>query len=170
MSSNYERELKSILHGDKEALFAVTKTCSTLEKEKYFKVLKKPFSVVRAAGSFGVDLVAVRGDIAFLIEIKSSNDDTIHFSRVSGKLQRQAELMCRECEKTKTLPIYAYRLKNHRGDSWRMFTMNVEGLEGRMKLLHQRLPKLNRTKDGNFVMRWNEGMFLSDFLSYLCRY
>ncbi|HEC80881.1 MAG TPA: Holliday junction resolvase, partial [Thermoplasmatales archaeon] len=84
--SNYERELKGILQGDKSTLLSVTKSCSPVEREKYMMILEKPFVVVRAAGSYGVDLVAVRGDVSFLAEIKSSNSDTLHFSSIGGKL------------------------------------------------------------------------------------
>ncbi|MCK4902293.1 MAG: Holliday junction resolvase, partial [Thermoplasmatales archaeon] len=113
--------------------------------------------------------VATRGDISFLTEVKTSIGDTLHFSSVSGKLQKQAETMIEMCEKTKNLPIYAFRTKGYRGDSWRIFTMDVNGLEGRASVLHKRLPKIEKSKSGNFVMRWKEGMPLSDFISYLCK-
>ena len=169
MSNVYERELKGILEGDEKTLEKVTKTCSVLEKGNYYLIREKPFIVVRAAGSFGVDLVALRGDISFLMEIKSSNTDTLHFSTIGGKLQQQAEKMQRECEKTKTLPLYAFRLKGHGGDTWRFFTMDVRQLEGRARILQSRIPKLAVSKSGNFIMRWEDGLPLSDFISYLCR-
>jgi len=167
--SQYEREFKGILEGDDKILSRITKTCTALEKDNYSKIRDKPFVAIRAAGSFGVDLVAVRGDISFLVEIKTSVEDILHFSSVGGKLQKQAEVMCDVCEKTKTLPIYAFRLKNYRGDSWRIFTIDVKGLEGRASVLHKRLPKLTLSKSGNFIMRWNDGLPLSDFISYLCK-
>lgn len=169
MSSSYEREFKNILEGNNDILKKITKTCSAIEKDNYFQICDKPFIVVRAAGSFGVDLVAIRGDISFLIEIKTSISDTLHFSSVDGKLQKQAEKMLKECEKTQTLPIYAFRLKGKKGDSWRLFTMDVKGLEGRTKILHNRMPKLEYSKGGNYIMRWNDGLPLSDFILYLCR-
>jgi Holliday junction resolvase len=169
MSSVYERELKGILEGDEKTLSKVTKTCSVLEKENYYLSRKRPFIVVRAAGSFGVDLVALRGDISFLMEIKSSNSNTLHFSSVDGKLQRQAEKMQNECEKTQTLPVYGFRLKGHGGDSWRLFTLEIHQLEGRAKILYNRLPKLSVSKNGNFIMRWEDGLPLADFLTYLCK-
>ena len=169
MSSVYERELKGILEGDEKTLSKITKTCSALEKGNYYLTQGKPFIVVRAAGSFGVDLVALRGDVSFLMEIKSSNTDTLHFSSVDGKLQRQAKKMQRECEKTRTLPVYGFRLKGHGGDSWRLFTMEIQQLEGRAKILQNRLPKLALSKSGNFIMRWEDGLPLSDFLVYLCK-
>ena len=125
--------------------------------------------MIRAAGSLGIDLVAVRGDVSFLIEIKSSNTDTLHFSTMAGKLQQQAESMQANCEKTKTLPLYAFRLKNFRGDSWRIFTMNVSSLEGRLGIVHRRLPVLERSKNNNYIMRWHHGMPLSEFITYLHR-
>jgi len=169
MSSQYERELKNILEANPATLVKVTKTCSFEEKEKYMSISKKPFIVVRAAGSLGVDLVALRGDIAFLIEVKASIEDTLHFSSVSGKLQQQAMKMHDECSKTKTLPIYAFRLKGFRGDSWRLFSLDVQGLEGRAGVVQKRLPKLGSSKKGSFIMRWGKGFSLSEFIAYLCR-
>lgn len=168
-ASQYERELKNILEGENKTLSKITKTCSAIERSNYFKISNKPFSVIRAAGSFGIDLVAVRGDISFLTEVKTCIGDTLHFSSVSGKLQKQAETMQSKCEKTKTLPIYAFRLKNNRGDSWRIFTLDVKNLEGRSSVLYRILPKLDKSKTGNFVMRWKDGMPLSNFISYLCK-
>ena len=168
-SSNYERELKNILEGEKKTLSNITKTCSVLEKENYYKITNKPFAVIRAAGSFGVDLVATRGDISFLTEVKTSIETTIHFSSMAGKLQKQAETMKKTCEKTKTLPIYAFRTKGRQGDSWRIFTLDLDGLEGIPRVVHKRLPKLKKSKNGNYVMKWEEGMPLSDFISYLCK-
>ena len=165
----YERELKNILEGESKTIQRITKTCSAIEKDNYLKISEKPFAVIRAAGSFGVDLVATRGDISFLTEVKTSFGDTLHFSSVGGKLQKQAETMKNMCEKTKTLPIYAFRTKGQHGDSWRIFTLEINGLDGRTSVLHRRLPKLKKSKSGNFIMRWNEGMPLSDFISYLCK-
>jgi len=47
--------------------------------------------------------------------------------------------------------------------------MEISQLEGRAKILHNRLPKLGISKNGNFIMRWDDGLPLSDFLMYLCR-
>ncbi len=168
-ASQYERELKGIFEGDFKIISKVTKSCTTLVKENYFKIYKRPFAVIRAAGSLGIDLVAARGDVSFLTEVKTSVDDALHFSSMGGKPQKQAENMIKICEKTKTLPIYAFRAKGVRGDSWRIFTLDLLGLEGRLSVVHNRLPKIKRSKNGNFVMRWEEGMPLSDFISYLCR-
>jgi Holliday junction resolvase len=168
-AGQYERELKNILEGEEKTILKITKTCSPLEKLNYSKIMERPFVVIRAAGSFGVDLVATRGDVSFLTEVKTSSGIILHFSSMAGKLQEQADIMIDICEKTKTLPIYAFRTKGQRGDSWRIFTLEIKGLEGRSSILHKRLPKIERSKSGNFVMRWNDGMPLSDFISYLCK-
>jgi Holliday junction resolvase len=169
MSSTYEREFKNILEAEQKTLNRVTTSLDTIARDDYLRIKNKPFIVVRAAGSFGYDLVAIRGDVSFLIEIKTSIYDTIHFSSIDGKLQHQAEKMRKECEKTKTLPIYAYRLKNHRGDAWCIFTLNLEGLEGRSRILYNHLPKLAVSSKGNYIMHWNDGLSLSEFINYLCR-
>ncbi len=88
---------------------------------------------------------------------------------MGGKPQQQAELMIDVCEKTKNLPIYAFRTKGNRGDSWRIFTLDINNLQGRLNILHNRIPKIGKSKNGNFVMRWNKGMPLSDFIYYLCK-
>ena len=168
-AGQYERELKNILEGETKTLSRITKTCSVIEKGNYLMISEKPFAVIRAAGSFGVDLVATRGDISFLTEVKTSFGKTLHFSSVGGKLQKQAETMRKACERTKTLPIYAFRTKGQHGDSWRVFTLDVKGLEGRTGLVHRRIPTLKKSKSGNYIMEWKEGMPLSDFISYLCK-
>ena len=140
-----------------------------MEKMNYFKIAEKPFAVIRAAGSFGCDLIAARGNISFLTEVKTSSNETLHFSSMSGKLQDQAEAMINLCEKTKNLPIYAFRTKNKHGETWKVFTLDIVGLEGPLSILHKRLPKIKKSNSGNYIMRWNDGMALSDFISYLCK-
>ena len=165
--SQYERELRGILEGNPKTLEKVLKSCSTLEKESYLQITEKPFAVIRGAGSLGVDLVAVRGDLSFLIEIKSSSSPTLHFSQMSGKLQQQAIGMKNLCQRTKTLPIYAFRLKNVRGDTWRFFTLDVDDLRGKIGIVHKRLPCLQQSKNKNYIMHWDQGMKLADFISYI---
>ena len=169
MSSAYERELKNILEAEQKTLNKVTTSLDTLAKNDYYRIKDKPFIVVRAAGSFGFDLVALRGDMSFLVEIKTSVFDTIHFSSTDGKLQQQADKMKQQCEKTKTLPVYAFRLKNYRGDNWRVFTIDIDNLEGRLNILHRIIPKLDYSRNGNYVLRWRDGLPLSEFLAYLCK-
>jgi len=166
--SDYERELKEILSGNKAIIEKVTKSCNVEERQKYFKITDCPFIVVRAAGSLGIaDIVALRGDISFLVEIKTRKGKNILFSHEGGRMQRKAEEMLEKCEKTKVLPLFAFRIKNYHGDSWRIYSLKMDGLEGRSKLVNERIPKLGTTANGNYHIKWDEGMKLSDFIGYM---
>ena len=107
----YERELKGLLSGDKKTIAKMVKTCDEKETKWYNSLMENPFMVIRAAGSLGVDLVALRWDYSFPIEVKSSCDDTLHFSK-SQRLMEQAARMKDDCSSAQLLPIYAFRLKN----------------------------------------------------------
>jgi len=165
--SIYERELKGILGGEKKIIEKFRKSLSSEEYEWYRSSLKKPFMVIRAAGSFGVDLIAIRHDFSFPIEVKSSSSPTIRFTQASSRAQEQAHLFMEECRKAGILGLYAFRLKGYRGDPWRIFTLPSESLTGRVKLLYQVIPQIPITKEGNFILKWKEGMPLSKLLSYL---
>lgn len=167
MSQLYERELKGILMADRDVLVRVTKNLPADEQIAYMKIMEKPFVVVRAAGSFGIDM-AVVGSISFLVEEKSSSEPLYHYN--APRIVEQAELLLRLCSCAGIIPVYAYRLKNLRGqDPWRLFTMELqEGiLDGKDKLVHDRFPKLERTKANNYVMRWENGMPLHRFIDYI---
>lgn len=164
----YERELKGVLSGDEEVIQDLTKTCSEEDQEAYSKAKNIPFLVVRGAGSLGVDLVAVRGDVSFLIEVKSSKDDVLYLSD-QKRLTEQAEKIKEICLETKLLPMYAYRLKGCRGDKWKLFTMEIEGLSKKYRILNKKLPNIKTTVHDNYKIPWDEGMPLSDFLNYLDR-
>lgn len=164
----YERELKYLLSGHPKVIAKMVKTCDAAEAEAYDSMIREPFLVVRAAGSLGVDLVALRWDFSFPIEVKSSNESTMHFSR-NARLTEQADQMLLECQKSHLIPIYAYRLKGVRGDPWRIFTIPSDArLRGRCGLLNRRIPKMDISSNGNFIMRWDSGMKLSEFISYMC--
>ncbi len=168
VQGKYERELKSILTGDEETIENLTKTCSEEETDDYLKVTDIPFLVVRGAGSLGVDLVAVRGDVSFLIEVKSSKKEVLYLSD-QKRLTEQAERIKEICTETKLLPIYAYRLKGHRGDKWRVFTLHIDGLSKKYRVLNKKLPNVKTTTHDNYKIPWYDGMPLSDFISYLDR-
>ena len=169
MASNvFERELKAILHGDEKIIRRIIKNCDSEVHFNYLKIMEKPFIVLRAAGSFGVDLVAVRGDIAFPIEVKSSVSRTIRFSR-TDRLSKQAADLRWECERARMFPIYAQRLKRVRNDDpWRISTIDIEGIKGRMRTLHRALPRVHLTDSGNIALKWDQGMPLHKFIDYLC--
>ncbi|MDR2698991.1 MAG: Holliday junction resolvase [Candidatus Methanoplasma sp.] len=163
----YERELKSLLSGDKKTITKMIKTCSEDESRSYSLMLEDPFLVIRAAGSLGVDLVALRWDFSFPIEVKSSAEETMHFSR-NPRLTEQAAKMKDVCCRSNLLPVYAFRLKSVRGDPWRVFTIPTEEeLRGRNELLRKRIPKMEVTGNGNYIMRWEDGIKLSDLISYM---
>ncbi len=166
-ASSYERELKGILSGRDDVLNKVTRTCSDDEKVGYYSIKQRPFIVTRAAASLGVDIIALRGDISFPLEVKSSVKRVIRTSCNSGRETEQAENLMEMCAQSGVLPVYAFRLKGVRGDSWRIFTLEMEPPKGIGGLIHSRLPKIRQTPKGNYVMEWEEGMPLSQFISYL---
>lgn len=167
MSQIYERELKGILMADPEVLSRVTRNLPQEESIPYMRIIQRPFVVVRAAGSFGIDM-AVVGSISFLVEEKSSVEPLYHFN--APRIVEQAALLLDLCSRAGITPVYAYRLKRQRGhDPWRLFTMEVEEgkLDGYDKLFHQKLPKLERTRSNNLVMRWENGMPLHRFIDWV---
>jgi Holliday junction resolvase len=167
--SQYEREFKMILQGKEEVIRRIIKTCDSDVHFNYLKILDKPFIAIRAAGSFGVDLVAIRGDVSFPIEVKASSNKLVHFSENSGRALAQAEELRADCERAHVFPLYAHRLKGVRGDDpWRVSTIEIDGLEGRNKTLHRAIPRVHITKAGNIALNWETGMPLNKFIEYLC--
>lgn len=169
MGSSYERELKGILAGDDDVLRRTTRSLDPGQEKGYRWTETHPFLVVRGAGSLGVDLVALRHDLAFPIEVKASSEDTVRFSDSSGAYQEQAEEMMRACERSGLVPLYAFRLKGHVGDAWRVFTLPLDPdvLPGKSRILHRRIPPVPVTGQGNYVLRWDEGLPLNGFFAYL---
>ncbi|MDP8011855.1 MAG: Holliday junction resolvase [Thermoplasmata archaeon] len=165
----YERELRSILSGNKEFIVKFTKTFDELEKSHYISMIEKPFVVVRAAGSLGVDLIVLRYDFSFPIEVKSSKFKILRFAESNGRAQDQAENYIKITSRAGIFPIYAYRLKRTKGDPWRLFTLPEMIVHGNLLLIYNLLPKMEKSKDGNFILRWEEGLPLSRFISYLNR-
>jgi Holliday junction resolvase len=167
MGRIFERELKGILRADEDMLARVTKTCSDTERNGYMRIRERPFMVVRAAGSLGVDLVALSADLSLTIEVKSSVSDVLRFSR-NEKLVIQVQEMIDECGRVGLVPLYAFRYKRQRGDAWRIFTPGgIVPTCGRQKLLYDKLPKISPSREGNLIMRWQEGMPLSEFIDYI---
>lgn len=167
MGDIYERELKGVLGGETKFIEKLAKSLEPSERDAYRKLASKHFLVVKAGGSFGVDLLAVRGNFAFPIEVKSSASDVFRFSK-SEKLDAQAERMRRVCAHSSLVPTYAYRLKNAGGDPWRLFTFDgmENELNGTAGLLLKKLPKIGLTDGGNKIMRWENGLKLSNFINY----
>ncbi len=166
MGDAFERELRALLAGDEVALKKMVNTCDEEEERGYLSIRKRPFLVIRAAGSFGMDLVAIWGDLALPIEVKSSKSDVLWFSN-SKRLLEQAESIKEDCTKTGLVPVYAFRLKGFRGDPWRVFSLPVDEAFGRLRLIQRKLPLPDESKNGNYIMRWEEGLKLSSFMEYL---
>jgi len=133
------------------------------------QVVERPFLVVRAAGS-GMegsgDLLALRGDICFPIEVKSSKKPKLY---LSGRTWDQYQSMIYEGKRCELMPLYAYRLKSVRGDSWRIFRVEVGRLSGRLGMLTRRIPELPLTRNGKPFLDWEQGMPLHQFISLVCR-
>ncbi|MGA1821441.1 MAG: Holliday junction resolvase [Thermoplasmatota archaeon] len=162
MGTEYERELKKLLEGNLQAVVKMKKTCSAGEALGYGICERYPFMVIRGAGSFGVDLVALRGELSFPIEVKSSVHEKVYLSQ--PRLREQLQVFTEECRRANTFPIYAFRLKNKKGDPWRVFTIQMDGLKYFSRTINSKIPPLRRTAGGNFVMEWSEGMSLSTYL------
>ena len=169
MASHYERELRAVLIGSPDGVRAVTRSCNAAEKARAMQVIRRPFLVVRAAGS-GVsgagDLLAVRGDISFPIEVKATKEKKVY---LSGRTMEQYFDLQKEGERCGLMPLYAMRLKGVRGDSWRIFKVETTNLTGSLSVLSRRLPSLPLTRTGTPHLDWDEGLPLHKFLSLLCR-
>jgi len=169
VGSQYERELRAVLAGIPKGVEAVTRSCDPVAKAKAMQVVERPFLVVRAAGS-GMegsgDLLALRGDMCFPIEVKTSKKSKLY---LSGRTWDQYQSMVYEGKRCDLMPLYAYRLKGVRGDSWRIFRVEVGKLSGRLGILTRRIPPLPLTRNGKEFLDWEQGMPLHQFLSLVCR-
>ncbi|MDP6906301.1 MAG: hypothetical protein QF440_02670 [Candidatus Thalassarchaeaceae archaeon] len=169
MASSYERELRAVLAGSADGVRAVTRSCTELQRARAMQVIERPFLVVRAAGS-GMDgsgdLLALRGDICFPIEVKTRADKKVY---LSGQMWDQYESMRKIGERCALMPLYAHRLKGVRGDSWRIFRIDTDNLSGPLAALSRRIPTLPLTRTGKPHLDWDEGLPLHQFLGVVCR-
>ena len=169
MSSVYERELRAVLAGEIKGVRAIIKSCTEVERARAMQVVQRPFLVVRAPGSGSEgtgDLLALRGDMCFPIEVKSSKSPKLY---LSGRTMDQYEALRVTGERCGLLPLYAYRLKGVRGDSWRIMRVEVDSLTGKLRHLSRSIPKLPLTKNGTPHLNWESGMPLHRFLALVCR-
>jgi Holliday junction resolvase len=164
--SSYERELKDLLQGDRSAVLRYSKTIEPIERPHLERIVDEPFLVIRGAGSLGFDLVALRGALALPLEVKASSEGTIHFTAASGRAAEQLEAHRAAVERVGLVAVYAYRKIGHRGgDAWRIFSAARLPQRGSLGLLARRLPSVERTREGNAVLRWENGMPLVKFFS-----
>ncbi|MCI4340157.1 MAG: Holliday junction resolvase [Thermoplasmata archaeon] len=164
-SSTYERELKELLQGDPETVDRYSRALNPVDRPVLARIREAPFLVIRAAGSLGFDLVALRSEFSFPIEVKSSSTDTIRFSAASGRASEQLEAHRAAVERVGLIVLYAYRRVGHRGgDPWRLYAAPGSSRPGSLNLLRRSLPPMDRTREGNAVLRWEDGLPLVRFL------
>jgi|TARA_B110000438_G_scaffold75759_1_gene75837 Holliday junction resolvase len=169
IGSAYERELRSVLAGEEKGVRAVTRSCSESERAQAMQICQRPFLVVRAPGSGSEgtgDLLVLRGDICFPIEVKSSKKPKLY---LSGRTVLQYQALETIGLKCSIQPFYAYRLKGVRGDSWRIFRVRIDGLTGRSRLLARSVPELPLTRNGTPYLDWHKGLPLHKFLSLVAK-
>ncbi len=169
MSAIYERELRSVLAGERKGVKAVTRSCSEVERARAMQVCQRPFLVVRAPGSGSEgtgDLLALRGDMCFPLEVKSSKGDRIY---LSGRTKLQYEALQSTGERCGLLPLYAYRLKGVRGDSWTIMKVPIDSLTGKLRHLARSIPDVPLTRNRTPYLNWNDGMPLHRFLALISR-
>ena len=168
MSSQYERELRQVLAGVPKGVESVIRSCTPTEKERMRLVLNRPFLVVRAAGS-GMegtgDLLVLRGDLCFPIEVKSTKANKLY---LSGRTKDQYDAMVHEGERCHLMPLYAHRLKGVRGDSWRIFRVETSNLTGRLRQLEKWIPPFPKNRNGSNYLNWEDGMPLNQLVALLC--
>jgi Holliday junction resolvase len=164
--SIYERELAAILSGNPAYIRKMYRNADEKSLAILLSLEEKPFYVTRAAGSLGADLIALRDDMSLVIEVKSSIKSTLMFTEASGQRQEQVERLQEKCSRSGLFITYAYRLKNYHGDSWRLFSVPGNP-KGNLRYTYEILPKMQKTKDGNYTLRWEEGIPLVKFVDYI---
>jgi len=158
-----------VLAGEINGVRAITRSCSEVERARAMQVTQRPFLVVRAPGSGSEgtgDLLVLRGDMCFPVEVKSSKTSKLY---LSGRTWDQYESLKDTGERCGLLPLYAYRLKGVRGDSWRIMKVEVGGLSGKLRHLSRSIPSLPLTRNGRQFLDWGQGMPLHRFLALVCR-
>jgi len=164
-ASSYERELKDLLQGQPDAIRRFGRSLPPADRSVIERVAQEPFLVVRAAGSFGFDLVALRREFAFPLEVKSSRSDSILFSAASGRASDQLRAHRASVGRVGLVVLYAYRRIGLRsGDPWRLFGATDTPNSGSIRYLYRRLPPVETTREGHGVLRWEHGMPLVRFL------
>ncbi len=168
-ATQYERELRALLEGEREALRHYARYVAPEHRRTLDRLQRGPFLVVRAAGSHGFDLVAMRAGFAFPIEAKASAESVIRFSSASGRMTDQLEEHLEAARRGGLVVLYAYRrLGTRDGEPWRLFTPQTDHAHhGRVEYLRNHLPPIERTREGNGVLRWDNGLPLSGFLDRL---
>ena len=167
-SSAYERELRSLLEGQPEAVRSYARSLSPTHRPDFERLIEQPFLIIRAAGSLGFGLVALRREFAFPLEVKASSEPVIRFSAASGRANVQLESHRKAVERVGLTVLYAYRRVGLRAaENWRIYVAGEIPSLGRIGALCRRLPPVSRTPEGNGILRWDEGRPLSEFLAHV---
>jgi hypothetical protein len=164
--SGYERELRSLLEGEPASVRSYARALAPRERAEFERVVKEPFLVIRAAGSLGLDLIALRWSLSFPIEVKASSEAVIRFSAASGRANAQLAAHRASLARVGLAVLYAYRRIGLRSEeAWRMFLGSTPPDSGVLRLVCRDLPPVSMTREGNGILRWEEGRPLSRFLS-----
>ncbi len=164
-SSAYERELRSLLEGDPGAVRSYSRALPPEMRTPFERLTDEPFLVIRGAGSLGFDLVALRREFAFPLEVKASSEDVIRFTAASGRADQQLAAHRAAVGRVGLIVLYAYRRLGRRNqEAWRIFLASPPPEQGMLRFLCRRLPPVNTTREGHGILRWEEGLPLSRFL------
>lgn len=163
--SGYERELRSLLEGDAGSVRSYARGLPPADRREFERLIDAPFLVVRGAGSLGLDLVAMRWGLSFPIEVKASADPVIRFTAASGRANAQLASHRAAIARAGLAVLYAYRRLGLRSDeSWRIFLGSGVPSKGALRLVCKELPPVGETREGNGILRWEEGQPFSRFL------
>lgn len=163
--SGYERELRTLLSGEPSSVRSYARALPPAERAEFERLIDEPFLVIRGAGSLGLDLVALRRELAFPIEVKASSSSVIRFTAAGGRANAQLRAHREAVSKVGLMVLYAFRRLGVRGEeSWRLFVTGPVPERGVLGLVCRALPPVDTTAHGNGVLRWEGGMPLSRFL------
>lgn len=154
-----------MLEGQPDAVRSYARALPPTERTEFERLIDQPFLIIRAAGSLGFDLVALRREFAFPLEVKASFEPVIRFSAASGRANAQLESHQRAVARVGLTVLYAYRRVGLRGaETWKVFLAGAVPDSGILRLVCRRVPPVSRTPEGNGILRWEEGLPLSRFL------
>ncbi|MGI0070460.1 MAG: hypothetical protein ACRECT_00020 [Thermoplasmata archaeon] len=164
-SSAYERELRTLLEGKPDAVRSYARALPPDGRLGFERLVTEPFLVIRGAGSLGFDLVALRREFAFPLEVKASSDDVIRFTAASGRADAQLAAHRAAVGRVGLTVLYAYRrLGRHAEEPWRVFLASSPPEWGVLRYICRRIPPVSTTREGHGILRWEEGLPLSQFL------
>ena len=166
-ASAYERELRYLLEGDGGSVRGYARALPPPDRPEFEHLTEAPFLVIRGAGSLGFDLVALRRDYAFPLEVKASAEPVIRFTAASGRAEAQLAAHRSAVQRVGLTVLYAYRrIGRQKEEPWRIFLGSSVPQRGVLKGVCSHLPHVSATAQGHGVLRWEEGMPLSKFLHY----